>query len=262
MRIVWVTLKRELMSHCFSPVSYVIAVLFYLWRGFGVTSEVQWFLQVPSDPDVFLLGDGWVRSGYFGQSSTFVMTILVPPLLTMRCFAEERRSGSLETLMTAPVRDFEVVLGKWLGAMAFFGLLWFPSAALLWLLTAQPFFGASFAFGPVLSAYLGLFLLSSLLMAIGCFTSSLTDNVLLAVLLAVIGNFVLLTGAGLVAPFLQPYLDNYLVNELYQKLLVMQHFSLWFARGLVDTSLVVFYLAGSAVFLVLTALSLQSRRLA
>lgn len=259
MNVVWVTLKKELMSHCFSPVSYLIAVLFYLFRGIDVARSSQLFYYVPTDPDAFVMN-------YYGLPTTFVMTVLVPPLLTMRCFAEERRSGSLETLMTAPVRDFEVVVGKWLGAVAFYCLLWFPSVVLLWTLSFGPFLGAELSFGPVFSAYLGLFLLSSLLMAFGCFTSSLTDNVLLAVLAAVLANFALLQAPSMLYPYVRPWFDDptvgSYVTELFEKLQVMNHFAGWFARGLVDTSLIVFYLGGTACFLVLTALSLQSRRLA
>ncbi|GAB4159825.1 MAG: ABC transporter permease [Planctomycetota bacterium] len=254
MRVVLVTLKKELMSHCFSPVSYVIAVLFYLFRGFDVASSSLLFFYVPTDPDAFSMN-------YYGLPTTFVMTVLVPPLLTMRCFAEERRSGSLETLMTAPVRDFEIVLGKWLGAVLFYCLLWFPSVVLLWVLTRGPFLGTELAFGPVFSAYLGLFLLASLLMAVGCFTSSLTDNVLLAVLAAILFNFALIQAPRMIYPYVRPYLENHAIAELYQKLEVMDHFSNWFARGLVDTSLIAFYLAGAFCFLVLTCLSLQSRKL-
>lgn len=257
MRVVWVTLKKELMTHCFSPVSYLIAVLFYLFRGFDVASSSKLFYYVPTDPDAFSMN-------YYGLPTTFVMTVLVPPLLTMRCFAEERRSGSLETLMTAPVRDLEVVVGKWFGAVVFYCLLWFPSVLLLWVLTGQHFLGADLSFGPVLSAYLGLFLLSSLLMAFGCFTSSLTDNVLLAVLAAILANFALLQAPRMLYPYVRPWFDEpgigYYVTELYQKLQVMDHFGNWFARGLIDTSLIVFYLGGAAFFLVLTSLSLQSRR--
>jgi ABC-2 type transport system permease protein len=254
-RTIAVILKKELWSYCCSPVSYLIGVLFYLWRGFEVFGLAAGFQYAKPDQDLF-------ASFYYQLSSTYVMAILVPPILTMRCFAEERRTGSLETLMTAPVRDFEVVLGKWLAAVAFYALLWLPTVVILWLLTLSPLMGATqFAFAPVATAYFGLFLLSALFMSIGCFTSSLTDNVLLAVLAAIIMCFGLLKLPEIVGPYVVRQLDRPWVAELFEKISVESHFATWFARGLVDTSQVAFYLGGTAFFLFLCTQCLAARRL-
>jgi gliding motility-associated transport system permease protein len=254
--VIFVTLKKELMSYCFSPVSYVIAVLFYLFRGLEVNNAAHWFAESSLDQDLF-------ATRYFGLQSTFFMALLVPPLLTMRCFAEERRSGSIETLMTAPVRDVEIVLGKWLAAVVFFALLWLPSVVILWVLTHSWFLNATnFSFGPVFTGYLGLFLLSSLLLAVGCFTSSLTDNLLLAVIASCLCNFALLAAPELLYDKVRPYLGDYYVSQLYEKLNVMDHLGNWFMRGLVDTSQIAFYVGGIAFFLFLTVSSLGARRLA
>ncbi|MFM1871357.1 MAG: hypothetical protein RL398_779, partial [Planctomycetota bacterium] len=198
----------------------------------------------------------------YGKTSTFLMVMLVPALLTMRCFAEERRTGSIETLMTAPVTDAGVVAGKWLAAAGFYALLWLPSVAVLHLLEYGPFLGADLAFGPVLAAYLGMFLLSGMLLAFGCFASSLTDNVLLSAVLAFLFSLGLLTLPQQIGMQLGATAQEFYVRELLEKLDVMRNFSEWFGRGLIDTSQVVFYVGGVLFFLFLTTVSLSSRRVA
>ncbi|MFN8824820.1 MAG: ABC transporter permease [Planctomycetota bacterium] len=250
-----VTFQKELFSYCISPVSWIIAVVFYLWRGFEVYGVVYSFDYYRADQDL-------LPSATYGLTSTFWMVVLVPGILTMRTFAEERRTGSLETLMTAPVRDFEVVVGKWAAASAFFALLWLPSVLVLELLQLGPFLDADLAFGPVFAAYLGMFLLSGMLLAFGVFASSLTDNVLLAALLAILFDFGLMQGPRMLANNLGAAGQNYYVRELLDKFDVMGNFANWFARGLIDTSQIVFYLGGVAFFLFLTGVSLSSRRIA
>jgi ABC-2 type transport system permease protein len=251
-----VTFRRELFSYCLSPVSWLIGLLFYLLRGFEVADLVERYAILRGDQDQF-------PASTYGLDSTYLMVVLVPGILTMRTFAEERRTGSLETLMTAPVRDGEIVLGKWAAAAAFFGLLWLPSVLILHLLEYGPFLAADLPFGPVFAAYLGMFLLSGLLLAFGCFASSLTDNVLLSAVLTILFCFGLLIALPrLVIARFGGTIDNYYVRELLTKVDVMGNFRDWFARGLIDTSQVAFYVGGITFFLFLTAISLTSRRLA
>jgi ABC-2 type transport system permease protein len=199
----------------------------------------------------------------YGFNSTWFMSILVPGVLTMRCFAEERRSGSIEALMTAPVRDSEVVLGKWLAATAFFAFLWLPTVVELHLTEYEPWLNADLAFGPVFCAYLGMFLLSGLLLAFGCFASSLTDNVLLAAMLSIMFSTALIMRLPhWIAAQFGDVTQNYYVRELLDKIDVSRNFSEWFARGLIDTSQVAFFIGGIAFFLFLTGISVASRRIA
>jgi ABC-2 type transport system permease protein len=245
-----VTFKRELFAYFVSPVSWIVAVLFYLWRGFDLYRLALYFSIYRVDVDM-------LPPQTYAFGSTYWMVVLVPGLLTMRTFAEERRTGSIETLLTAPVRDVDVILGKWLAATAFFAALWLPSVLILHALEYGPLLGVSFAFGPIFAAYLGMFLLSGMLLAFGCFASSLTDNVLLAALLAIMFDVVLLMvprqfgGPG----------TSYYVRELIDKFDVMRNFNEWFARGLIDTSQIAFYLGGIGFFLGLTAISLSARRI-
>lgn len=251
----WVTFRKELLSYCVSPVSWAIALVFYLWRGFELYQLTAAFAAYRADLDLF-------PTATYGKTSTFAMVVLVPALLTMRCFAEERRTGAMELLMTAPVTDAGVVLGKWLAAAGFYALLWLPSCLLLQVLECSWFLSADLAFGPVFAAYLGMFLLSGMLLAFGCFASSLTDNVLLSAMLAFLFALGLLTLPQQAMGLLGATAQEFYVRELLEKLDVMRNFSEWFARGLIDTSQVVFYLGGILFFLFLTNVSLASRRVA
>lgn len=254
MNVVLTTLKKELMSYFFSPVAYVIAVLFYLFRGLEISSLVHAYAANPQDADLF-------ASDYVYQQSTHFMIVLVPAILTMRCFAEERRSGSLEVLLTAPVRDVEIVLGKWLAAVVFFAVLWLPTALLLWVLTWSPFLGAALPVGPAFSGYLGLTLLGSLLLAVGCFTSSLTDNQLLASLSAMLFSTGLLAVPLIAQAQLGEQLqESHFLRTVVDQLNVLEHLGNWFMRGLIDTSQVAFYVGGTLFFLYLTVKALEARK--
>ncbi|MCR9244153.1 MAG: ABC transporter permease [bacterium] len=250
-----VTFRKELLSYFVSPVSWVIAFVFYAWRGYELSSLSRYFAATNGDPDVFV-------SATYSRPSTFWMVILVPAILTMRCFAEERRTGSMEMLMTAPVKDSGVVVGKWGAAAAFYALLWLPTALSLHVLEYGPFLGTDLSFGPVFAAYLGMFLLSAMVLSFGCFASSLTDNVLLAALLSILFAFGLITLPQQLPAQLGELGQNYYVRELLDKFDVMRNFSEWFARGLIDTSQVAFYISGIAFFLFLTVVSVASRRVA
>ncbi|MBK8096541.1 MAG: ABC transporter permease [Planctomycetes bacterium] len=251
----WVTFQKELFSYCISPASWLIAVLFYFFRGFELMSKSVEFAAYQLDQDLY-------PTSTYGFTTTYLIVVLVPGILTMRAFAEERRTGSLETLVTAPVSDAAIVFGKWAAAVAFYLLLWLPTALLLLVLQADVFLGAGLAFGPVFAAYLGLCLWAAMLLAFGCFASSLTDNLLLAAILSMLFSAALLIGPFLLNLWLGAAAENYYVAELIRKLDVMANFRDWFSRGLIDTSQIAFYVGGTLFFLFLTTVSLQARRVA
>lgn len=254
MNRVWTTLLRELNGYFFNPVGYLIAVLLYLYRGIEISSVVARVHRAGSDVEEF-------AAAYVLQQSSLIMIVLVPPILTMRCFAEERRTGSLEVLMTAPVRNWEVVLGKWAAAFVFFCVLWLPTLGVLWLLAGDSFLAADLAFSPVVSGYLGLVLVGAFVLSAGCFTSSLTDNVLLASLSGILIGWGLISLPGFVTPYVDSIATDWpLVDQLLAQVNVVAQLSQWFSRGLIDTGHCVFYVAGTAFFLFLTAQSLEARR--
>ncbi len=254
MSIVLTTLKKELMSYFFSPVGYIIAVLFYLFRGVEVSSLVTGIANLGGSRDDFAMA-------YTLQNSSYFMIILVPPILTMRCFAEERRTGSFEVLMTAPVRDWEIVVGKWLASVSFFLILWMPTLLILFLLGGDSYLATELHFGPVISGYLGLALVGSMMLAVGCFASSLTENILLAALSALLFNLAFIAAPRFLAPYLGSFQEDYhLVRVMFEQINIPEQLSLWFARGLIDSSQVLFYLSGTFFFLFLTTRSLEARK--
>jgi len=255
MSVILATVRKELISYLFSPVAYVIAVVLYFARGVEVYNLVLYASQSHLDTTTF-------ASYYIVQGNTaYMFFVLVPPILTMRCFAEEKRTGSLEVLMTAPVRDLEIVIGKWGAACVFFALLWLPTLPILTLLSSDWMLGQTVTYGIVASSYFGLFLLGSMLLAVGIFTSSLTDNVLLAAIIAMIFNVMMIMAPGFIHPRLVDWFgEHYLVTAFVEQTSVFDHLRHWFGRGMIDSSKVMFYLGGCGLFLFLTVRSLESRK--
>lgn len=255
MNVLIATIKKELISYLFSPIAYIIAFLLYAFRASQVNRLISLAETYRYDTGTF--ATYYLIYGDF----TYFFFVLVPPILTMRCFAEEKRTGSLEMLLTAPVRDWEIVVGKWIGAMIFFGLLWLPTLPLLSILSGDWFIGAEFAYGPVFSSYLGLALFGGMLLAVGMFTSSLTDNVLLASMVAMLFNYGLIRAPQFVHPYLKELFgDSYLVNVFIEQSNVYDHLTNWFGRGQIDSSKIAFYIGGATFFLFLTVRSLESRK--
>jgi ABC-type transport system involved in multi-copper enzyme maturation permease subunit len=118
-------IRRELSAYFVSPIAYVVFVVFLVVTGllFAITFN----LLTTTGPK----GTEWPMQSMFGDERFWLIFLFIPPLLTMRLFAEERSSGTLEVLMTAPLRDWQVVLGKYLACLAFFVILWLPTLAYL-----------------------------------------------------------------------------------------------------------------------------------
>jgi len=249
----WITFGREFRSLFFNPVGWIIMVILYTVRGFEIYAQADLFKN-GGDADLF-------ASTYTFSSVNYFVLVLAPPLLTMRAFADERRSGSLEVLMTAPVRDGSVVLGKWLAALVMWGVLWLPTIPILLVLEGEAFLGADVPMAPVLVGFLGMFLCGAVLLAMGCLFSSLTDNVMLAAILGILFNFVLVMLPNLIHNWVHPLaLENHSVLVLYEKLQVFNMLGNWFARGLLDTSQVVAFAAATVAVLFLNTMSLGMRR--
>lgn len=229
--------KRELTSFFFSPVAYLVLGVF----AFGTT--LIFFLN-------FGPGAPATMRGTF-EGVVWLMILLVPAI-SMRLFADEFRSGTIETLMTSPVSDTQAVLGKWLGAMGFLITLLLPLAVLTIVLafTSRP------DYGPILTGFLGLLLVGGLYLAIGLFTSALTQNQIIAFILTVFIIALLSIGMLFLArsAFLTP-LWREVVSYLWINNQVED-----FTKGLIDTSKGIYFLSGIAFFLFLAVKTLESRR--
>jgi len=173
------------------------------------------------------------------------------PVITMRLIAEERRSGTIEVLLTSPVTEAQVVIGKFVAAMAFYAALWLPTALYVLILRRH----SEIDIGPVLAGYLGVFLLGFLFLAVGTFCSTLTDNQLIAAIIAF---------AAMVALFSIGLVEQLMLSSSVIKSALSQ-MNLWtqmddFAKGIVDTRHVIYQLSGGVLFLFLAAKALEVKK--
>ncbi len=237
MRAVWTIASREFGSFFRVPLGWVAVALYLFLAGVIFAERV--------------LAPGEVASlRYLFNVSGFLL-LPVAPAITMRLLSEEMRSGTIEPLMTSPVSDASIVLGKYVGAVLFLAAMLGPTlihAGVLYALgDPRP------DLGPIAAGYLSLFLLGALYLAVGMLFSSLTANQTLAFL----GTFLFLLVAMMVTSdivALPPALTRIAsVVSLGPKLND-------FAKGVIDTGHIVFFVATSAWFLSLTYVSLQSRR--
>lgn len=179
MRNVWIICRKELGSYFASPIAYILLIMFgvifgfFFWNALGafVFESIQSQMSGQSFP---MNINEWVIRPLLSNVS--VIGLFLIPLITMRLFAEEKRTGTIELLATSPVRDIEVILGKWLASVVLYACL---------LLFTAINFAFLFRYGnpdwkPLLVGYLGLFLLAGALLAIGTFVSSLTKNQIIA----------------------------------------------------------------------------------
>lgn len=234
--------RREMNSYFTSLIAYVVIGVFLLMSGyFFYTNMVMFVMFLGTDVTLGL----WQQTFY---DIRFV-TVSLLPLLTMRLFAEEQKLGTIELLYTSPLRDMQIIMGKYLACLAVFAIMLALTLAYPALLRIvhelEP--------RPLLACYLGLFLMGGACIACGIFLSSLTENQVVAAL-STIGVLLLLW-----------FLDwnegiaGTAAVEVLHQLSFSEHF-LNFIRGVIDTDDVVYYLSVSAFFLFLTRCSLESRK--
>lgn len=229
---------RELRSFFRLPVGWVVIALFLFLTGviFGLLT-----LQ-PGEPASLRY--------FFGVSGWLLLP--VAPAISMRLISEEFRSGTIEPLMTAPVSDLSIVLGKYLGAVAFLLALLAPTLIYVAILAAvadprpDP--------GPILAGYLSLALLGLLYLAVGTLASALTSNQTLAFISTLLFLLILLLVSSGIADSAVPGWNRVLgAISINRRVLD-------FAKGVIDTSHVVFFLSWTAWFLVLAAMAVESKR--
>lgn len=240
--------RRELSAYFYSPMAYVITFLFLLMVGgiflWGVRIP---FLKIDIKP-VFVTGAESTLRPLFDVLAYGL--VVVVPLLTMRLVAEELNSGTIETLMTAPITDTEVIVGKFLGAMVLYLFLLAATGMFLLLVVI---FGRP-DWGVVGMGYLGMVLLGAAYVSVGLFASTLTRHQLVAGLIG-IGILVLLT-AGMyhLATRVPPQ-----YAQAVGRINMITNFS-DFSKGIFDTRSVVYFLTVTAFFLFLSVKILESRR--
>jgi ABC-2 type transport system permease protein len=240
-RNVWVIAGRELRHYFISPMAYVLAFLLYLILGGLFAINVYYGLQTGQvNPDGRLV---------IGPMVTIL--IFTTPIVTMRLLAEEQSTGTIELLLTAPVRDWELVVGKWLGALGFMVVL----MAVTWVypIILHRMTNPGIDQGQLVSAYFGLVLMVGAILAIGTLISAFFSNTLAAagatlaviLLLWIIGGFA--SGAGG-------------ANEVARYLSFVSHYYDNFYRGVVDVKDVVYYASLIVLALFVGSQVVESRR--
>jgi ABC-2 type transport system permease protein len=241
--ILW---RRELASFFLSPVAYVVTVFFLVVMGVSF-----WMLTLVLTEKGANLG---AMSHLFGSIFFWIALLVIAPLLTMRSFAEERRSGAFEMLMTAPVRDATVVLAKYAGALTFYGFMWIPTLAYAVVLRAFSPLTARVDPGALAGGYLGAFAVGALLLAAGLFASSLTRSQIVSAIVGFALGFSFFLAGFL--PWIWPGDALQRAGAYFSPILHMLDFS----RGVVDTRALAFYAINTALLLFLTVRRIEARR--
>jgi ABC-2 type transport system permease protein len=229
---------REIKSYFTSPIAYVLLIVFSLLTGFFFAAYFNWATRYA--------GEATLRSIFQNISITM---IFVAPLITMRLFAEEKRSGTIELLMTSPVTDIEVVIGKFLASLALFTLM-LVSTILC------PFFLMFYArpdLSPMLVGYFGLFLLGASFLSLGIAASSITNNQIVAALI----SFVFLLGLWTIGWMSSAVGST--ISKIFSYVSLVEHFE-DFSKGIIDTKHVVYYVGFSCFCLFLSVKMVQSSR--
>lgn len=253
MRPLLALIRREFSAYFLSPVAYVTLAVFLLVTGH------LFFLTMSALTESGPRGVEYPMQGLLGDEKFWLVFLFIPPLLTMRLLAEERGTGTLETLLTAPIRDWQVVAGKYVGAVLFYLVLWLPTLLYVPVLVNLDWQTGKAGIDPfpVLTSYVGVVLAGAMFLAVGLLVSSLVKSQLVAAMLSLVVSLVFVLAA-----FWRPDLDaGGWAGKLVQFVSVPEHFRRDFTRGLIDTRAVVLYLSVTAFCLFLTVRSLEARRL-
>ena len=251
MRNILAIAHKEIRSYFASPIAYVVIGFFALLYGWFFVTMLSYFVRQS------------MQVSQFGQQAMNVNQMMIRPLLqnllilnlfmlpavTMRTYSEEKRSGTIELLLTSPLKDFEIIMGKFLGAMTLYVVMLAVSLihiAVLYLY-GRP------EWKPIVSAYVGLLLFGGCFISAGLFISTLTKNQIVA-FMATFAAFLFLWVINWIGSFSGPTID-----KLTTYLSIVDHFD-DFGKGVIDTTHIVYYVSFIAFGLFLTAKSVGSER--
>ena len=247
--------RREIKFYFTTPIAYVVMVIFSGVFGFiffrNMTYYSQLSYQIMQNPYLaqrvdLIMG---IFSPVFGSIS-IILLMMLPPI-SMRLFAEEKKTGTIELLFTYPLKDAQIVMGKWIAAVSILVLM-------LALTLPGPFLAFGFAknseWGPVLSGYLGLFLMSLSFLSIGILISALSENQIVAVII----SYGVLLGFWFLSWAVDPN-SGKKIAEVLSEISIISHLSN-FVKGIIDTKDIVYYVLLSFIAVFLTMRVLESKR--
>jgi len=252
MKNIWIICRKELRSYFVSPVAYILLVMFavifgfFFWNSLGYFVNMAMEAQMEGEQFPMNLNEQVVRPLL---ANINVIGLFFVPMITMRLFAEEKRSGTIELLATSPVKDSEIIVGKWLAALLMYAFM---------LLTTLLNFAFLFKYGnpdwkPLAIGYLGLLLQAGGLLAIGTFISSLTKNQIIAGAVT-FGICLLLWVLGWVSQY-----ENATWAQVLSYMSVITHFES-FGKGVLDSKDAIFDATVIFLGLFFTARSMESLR--
>ena len=237
--------KKEINGFLNSFIGYIVMIVFLLMTGL--------FLWV------FPLEFNVLDFGFAGLDGLFILApfvfLFLIPAITMRSFADEKKSGTLELLMTQPLTDLQVILAKYFAGFALVIIALLPTLVYyfsVYLLGLPP---GNLDSGSIWGSYFGLLFLGAVFVAIGIFASSLTDNQIVSFILAVFISFFLYMGFE----FIYTFILSGKTGLIIQSLGLNAHYTSM-SRGVIDSRDLIYFLSVTAFFILLTKLSLESRK--
>jgi ABC-2 type transport system permease protein len=246
-------LEKELEAYFVSPIAYTVMTVFLLLSGFFFYNILSYFnfqslqySQYPYALEQLNLNEMVMRPLFHNMA---IIILLMTPLLTMRLFAEEKRSGTIELLMTSPLTHWQVTLGKYGASLIVYALMLgatFLYTAIL-VLFGEP------DLGPILSGYLGLFLMGACFLSIGLLASSITENQIVAAVIS-FGALLLFYVIGWLSSSV-----GVTLGKVLSHLSLVEHLD-DFVKGVIDTKDIVFYLSCILIGIFLTVRSVESSR--
>ncbi len=246
--------NKELRSYFASPIAYIVIGMFALLYGWFFVAIMAYFVR--SSMQMGQFGMQGPQSMNVNQQlirpllqNVTILVLFLMPMITMRTYSEEKRSGTIELLLTSPLTDFEIIMGKFLGALALYAIM--LSVTLIHL--AILFIYGRPEWKPILTAYVGLLLLGGCFLAAGLFISSLTKNQIVAGMVT-FAVFLFLWVITWMGSFSGPTVD-----KLTNYLSIIAHYD-DFGKGVIATTHVIYYVSFITFGLFLTAKSVDSER--
>ena len=237
--------RKELVSFFSSLTGYIVIIIFLLSTGL-----FMW---------VFPGNMNLLDMGYAHLTPLFSMApwvfLFLSPAVTMRMFSEEKKSGTLNLLLTKPISDFQIVLAKYFAGLTIVTLSLLPTLIYYYSVyqLASPI--GNIDNGATIGSYLGLFFLASIYVAIGIFASSLSQNQIVAFLIALVLSFLIYVGFESIGTLAGNYQTGYYLRQLG----INEHYKS-ISRGVIDSRDIIYFISMVIIFLLFTKTKLQSRK--
>ncbi|HOU17013.1 MAG TPA: ABC transporter permease subunit [Candidatus Marinimicrobia bacterium] len=244
--------KRDLKGYFFSPIAYVVIGLFLLVNGIFfyvlLSSFLEYSYAVMIQRQGYPINVNLLMIRPFFQNMS-VIVLFVIPMITMRSFSEEKKSGTMELLLTSPLTNWQLILGKFLASFT----LYFVMVMVTFLFMVFLFIWGNPSLVPILISYLGILLMGLVLVALGNFISSLTENQIVAAV-GTFGATMFLWVIGFAGDF-----AGKVFGEIFKYLSIVNHFD-DFSKGVFDTNHLVYYLSLTFLMLFFTYQSIESSK--